>query len=194
MIKMISRWYPDFRQYGTSPVERYYVAGHYSGNLSSTAFSPDVLYAVPLVMPYRTRLDRVGIRVLGGAGGAARIGIYNAANNVNLAPSALVFDSGAIDTTATGFNIKQVSWTLEGDKLYWMTLVFNTGGMTIRSIPVAGTYPILGYDASLEAGSSSAGMGWSGSSTFGAMPPTFPDPVVNPSNSGLPAIGYRLAA
>lgn len=182
----------NFRQYGTSPVERYYVAGHWTGNLGSISYSDNFIIAAPLIMPSRSRIDRIGIRVLGGAAGTARIGIYNATSGTNMMPWALLHDSGELDTSSTGFKIATVNWALEPDTLYWAALLMSANAVTVRAVPVTGNYPILGYDNTLEA-TVSPGTGWSVAYPYGAMPLTFPTPVVFAGTSGPPAIAYRLA-
>jgi hypothetical protein len=182
-----------FRQYGTSPIERYYVAGNIAGNLSTLSYANDFIIAAPLVMPKRSHIDRVGIRVLGGAAGTARIGIYNATSGTNMTPWALLYDSGNIDTSSNGFKTATVDWVLEQDTLYWAALLMSDNGVTIRSVPVASAYPILGYDNTLDA-SVSPGTGWSATFLYAALPPTFPpSPGIYAGTGGLPAIGYRLA-
>lgn len=193
MLKNISRSYEDFRQYGTSPVERYYVAGLIVGNLGSITYSNDIMIAAPLVVPYRSIIDRVGVRVLGGASGNARIGFYKATNTINLTPSILAAQSGEIDVSTTGFKIAQVNIVLDADTLYWATVLMSANSVAIRAVSPASAYPILGYDNTLDA-SVALSTGWSGSAPYGPLPPTFPSASVHTSTSGLPAIAYRLAA
>lgn len=194
MLKSVSRWYPDFRQYGSSPYERYYVAGHVTGNLSTLSYANNFIGAAPLVVPYRSRIDRVGMRVTGSAAGEARIGVYSSsANGVSIVPLNLITDSGPFSTSTTGFKTKQVDIVLEGDRLYWLALLMSANNVTISSVPVASTYPILGMDSSLGA-APAPGVGWDASFTYAAFPQTFPTPVAHESASGLPAIAYRLAA
>lgn len=191
MIATFERWYPEFRHIDAPPNDRYYVAGHVSGNLSTITLSVDQLFAVPLVVPFRTRIDRIGINVLGAAAGNARIGIYSSVGLVNLKPLMLLLDSGELDVSGTGFKTATVSLVLQPDILMW-ACVHTNAAISIRSVPVAGCYPIFGYDNALDA-STSPGTGWLATGvTYAALPPTFPTSTIVSAISGLPAIGYRI--
>lgn len=192
MREIITRTLSNFQHVNNvSQEERYYVAGYSGGALASIAVLNGVSpILVPLIVPYRARLDRIGIRVNVAAGGNARIGIYNTTSAVNLTPLDLVMDSGNIDITTTGLKVAVVNQVLEANTLYWVAAHSSTVP-TINVMPAAICYPILGFENTFNI-ANTAGIGWSCTMAFGPFPYTLPTPSII-STTFLPAIAYRLA-
>src|SRR5688572_14621086 len=97
-----------FRQVGTSPLDRLYLAGHTNcGNpsMSTLSFSIENIRALPILWNRGGKIDKLGINVssAGGAGCKARLAIYEATSETDLYPGELVLDAGELAADSTGF-------------------------------------------------------------------------------------------
>lgn len=195
MREIITRSYANFQHVNNvAGDERYYVVGYSGGAIGTFTSNVGVALSMPLIMPFRARIDRIGVKVVSGAAGTARIGIYNTTSAVNLKPLDLVSDSGDIDTSTTGLKVATVNWVLESNTLYWATLNVSAGSVVMNGMPAAIAYPILGFDNTFSASAANAGgLGWVSTLAYGAYPLTLPAPVIVSPISGMPAVAYRLA-
>lgn len=191
MREIINQHYLNFQHVNNvSPDERYYVAGYSGGTL--TVHTNGALVLVPLLMPFRARIDRIGVRVRAGAAGTGRIGIYNTTSAINLRPAELVMDSGIIDLSTTGFKTAVVDQLLKAATLYWVGIV-TSDNPDLTGISAADLFPILGFDNTFDE-TNAASTAWfaTGLSAGDVLPFTVVPVLVYPFT--VAAIAYRLAA
>jgi hypothetical protein len=188
-----------FRQAGTSPWTRYYLAG---GPMQiATAATSDlegngVLHAVPYVSGRGGTIDRLAIyQATQQAGQNMRLGIYKATSSTNLYPDALILDSGNIDMTGTGIKEWSGTQVLLADTLYWF--VHFHGGTTntpkwYYAIGADSTpSPIFGQGSGTDFYAASP-RAIKVAQTFGALPVTFPASATFTVNHYM--IGVRYSA
>lgn len=125
--------------HGTPPtdsVHQYCKIGYYLGSCIKNMGIPttvgaqvlaNYLFAMPIYIPTTMTFDQIGFNVWTGAAGHARIGIY--ADDGNVHPGALIFDSGEIDVTVAGEKIVVINQTLAAG-LYWLALVSEVAPKT----------------------------------------------------------------
>lgn len=195
MREIITRSYENFQHVNNvSNEERYYVVGYTGGAIGTFTSNVGVVLSMPLIMPFRARIDRIGVKVVTPGAGTARIGIYNTTSAVNLKPLDLAQDSGDIDVSVGGLKTATVDWILEANTLYWATLNVSIGSVSMNGIPAASAFPILGFDNTFTASAANAGgLGWVSTLAYGAYPLTLPSPTIVSPIAGMPAIAYRLA-
>lgn len=105
-----------------------------NGALTTRALSANTMYLMPLIIGTEGTALRIGIEVVAGAAGAARLGIYN--NHETLAkPSTLRIDAGTVNTGSAAFVEIIISHLLPAG-LYWLALVTNAAP-TIRALTSA---------------------------------------------------------
>ncbi len=188
--------YHYYRQVGAGQ-DRWYMAGM-GGNgtaLGTATPSLGTLYALPFVSQRAGVIDRIGLCVTAGAGGAkARVCGYTCANDTDLYPTAIVptSDVAELDVSGTGVISNSLILPVMAGRLYWLAVNFGVAAPTVRALAAANTIPILGLDNAFGTG---AGVGWTVASSYGAMPSTFPGSATILSSAGtLPAIGVRFSA
>ena len=184
-----------YRQVGTSPVERWYIAGAVTAaDLISMSGTAGVLFAVPHVFAVPVLIDKLSITVLApNTGVNARIGIYESVGGfVDTTPGALVLDAGQVAVNAGGVKtISGLSQSLSQLKLYYFCMIADSPGAapTFRAVPRSACAPLLGVSTLFP---QSQGQGWNGSMTYGTLPATFPTPTVMVNDP--PAIAMRFSA
>lgn len=161
-----------YRQAGTSPFERWYIGGMATAANPGTA-NPALgtIYATPFISSRGGTLDRLifWVKLAAGAGGVGRAGIYRATSKSNLYPDTLVVDGGEFATTSTGGKIATINVALDHLTLYWLVVNCGTAAPTLHTIAQAECLPILGVSTSYG-----PACGISVSSSYGALPSTFP--------------------
>lgn len=113
------------------------------------------------------------VTVVGAAGSAVRMGIYNN-DPVTLLPTTLVADSGQI-ATDVGVGVKSGLLngpvTLVGGSLYWLSMLIGTSAPTIRLFGTPNTPTLLGVSTT---NMSSKNIGYIQAQAFGPLPNPFP--------------------
>ena len=189
-----------FRQVGTSPFERYYMAGMLAAvSLVTVAGTVDVLKAFPFVSPRGGTLDRLAFAVTTGAaaGGVARCGIYSATSATNLYPNALVVDAGEVTTIGIGLKSQTISTALSAGTLYWFAFLAGTNQATIRAVNTSGNWPIFGYSNAFDSAGAAnldPGVGLTVALAYTTLPATFTASATIITSSSIPAIACRYSA
>ena len=154
--------------------------------------SANSLRAFPSYLPKTTKFDRIAIRVTTLATGVTprlRLGIYE--DNGNNYPGKLVLDAGEIDVSTTGVKEVIINTTLQGGKLYWLTLVGqDTTALVVAATAAGDVIPVLGYELDLSGTPLS---GWAVTQTYGALPATYPTGSPVGWTLGVPLIALRKA-
>lgn len=151
------------------------------------------LYALPFPVLKTTTFDISIINVTaGGAGSTARTAIYF--DNGNMYPGALVTgsDVGTYTTTGTGVQTQTFATpiTLQPG-LYWLAFNCSATAPTVSGIPFANLPAILGWT---NANPPVAGVGWSVSLAFAAMPATFTASGAAITAAPCPGVWLRATA
>lgn len=182
-----------YRQVGTSPLERYYIAGMGNGiALTTGAPTVNVLRAFPFFSTRGGTLDRIAIQVTTLiASGVARLGIYQATSDTNLYPSARIVDAGTVSTATTGMKTITINVPLTANTLYWLVHLAGPGAATLRCMAMAGCAAIFGASNVLA---TAAGVGISVAFTAAPIPATFPAGGAVITAVPIPAIGVRFFA
>lgn len=109
---------------------RYYSTAPASGTAAAT---PNVAYFIPVYVPERTTITKLGFNVSTAATGKARIGLYNAANG---APTTLIVQGGVeLDTSTTGDKEVTISQQVDSG-LYFESILFSgTPTIATHTIP-----------------------------------------------------------
>jgi hypothetical protein len=178
---------------GGSGVESWACAN--AGNmtaLTTATLTLNRLYAMPLIAPRRGgRLDRLAIKVTTlASSSAARLGIYRAAGEGNIYPSARVLDAGTVDVSTTGVKALTISQALVAGAVYWLCVVSN-GGPVIQGLAVGGVSPFLGVDPALG---TAPRVGMYVAFTYAALPDPFPSSPTWLTAAPIPALYYRFDA
>lgn len=177
------------------------------GSYSTLLVVANTFYAAPFKPGRGFSIDRIGVRVTAAGVGttpapACRLGIYS---DVNGRPGNLIQDFGAITITggATGEFKTDISPSMFmwGNQVYWLAAVFNAAQTTQPTVAAMDTavtpqdnahsYGVADISA-LPISAATAGIGVSGSLTYGAFPATAPTNTVV-LNGKLPLIGVRAA-
>ena len=145
----------------------------------------DRLYYCPIYVERPTTFTRIGIHVLGGQPGAARLGIYESdVVGGRQVPGDLVLDAGTVDVTAGGEKSIVINETLAAG-FYWLAFVCDDNPDIAVVNNDRGAVPMSGrsetIDNGLEHGSSVGGVG------IGALtdPATAADTLQEIDNSAL---------
>lgn len=162
---------------GATANKRYAALHNYvvNSNFSASTTSPtsNTLYAAPMVVSKPTKFDVISFRVNTlSTAGSVRVGIYY--DNGNCYPGALMFDSGAIDTS-TGSTTAPRDSTITAalqifqPGLYWLVWETNsaTGQYATYNVQSELWY-FAGSDAVL--GAVNNAFGYTVTHTFGALP------------------------
>lgn len=179
-----------FRNVGTSPFERWYVAAQ-TNVTSITTGTPTAgnMRAVPFMSGSGGTLDRLGIEVTTAVAGNMRIGIYGNTSDTYLYPASLLVDSGNLDTSTTGMKTAVINVTLNANSLYWF-VILNDAAPSIRYLG-NGCAMLLGVGSTI--GATMFGH-LSVAQTFGALPATFTTGGSPVASSNTPAISCRYSA
>lgn len=180
-------------QIGTSPIERWYVAG-LSNALALTTGAPAIgtLFALPFAVPRGGTLDRIAFQVTTlAASGTGRCGIYQATSDTNVYPNALIVDSGSLSTASTGLKSATISQALTANTLYWFVYLAGTAAATIRCMALGGVRAFMGIDNAIGA---APGFGITVAQAFGSLPATFPAGGTVMTAVPIPAIAARFSA
>lgn len=153
---------------------------------AATAYSANVLYAVPFVACIRDiTIDRIAIfvTVADAVNPNVRLGIYN--DGTNLYPGTLLNAGGVVDVSSTGVKAVTIDQALTKGSLYWLALLAD-GTPTIQYCSAA--FPITGMAPATFASIQEM---WQISQAYGALPDPFP--TGSPTFNGSAAlIGSRL--
>ncbi|HET6373004.1 MAG TPA: hypothetical protein VFG76_06840 [Candidatus Polarisedimenticolia bacterium] len=190
--------YSYFRHVGTTPVERWYVAGSISGiAIGNAAIAENVIYAAPLTSERGGRIDQLAVSLntactVISATGKARIGIYTSTSDTNLYPDALVVDAGEVSFLTNGVKTLAVNVLLSPSKLYWVVMNedCDNADPSMRVLGATASAPILGVSTAFAGGNS--GNGWSVNMGYAPLPATFPAGGTVSINN-LPAIAVRYS-
>jgi hypothetical protein len=184
-----------FRQYGTAPVEAWYMAGLVSsGGLSddtSGLFDANRLYAVPFYTGKGGKIDGAAFRVVSGhaATRVARIGLYSNTSDSELYPFQLVQDFGEQDCSTASVKSTAATCVLPEDSIMWAVYVKNHGSVAIRTIIRDDLYPCYGIDSAFG---TNPGHGITVAFTYAALPQNFPGGGAINTDAEVPAIGFRM--
>jgi hypothetical protein len=159
--------------------DRRYMAGSAPGRVgvignASTGPALNFLRAFPFMVQKTTQFDLLSIYIVtvGGAGSAARLGIY--ADNGNMFPGALIYETGSIDcATGTGWKDNTITSSLQifQPGLYWLGAVYGTATPLPKVLNSLTGLLYLGFDNTLSA--NSGAFFYQQSHTFGAFPQPF---------------------
>jgi hypothetical protein len=183
-----------YRQVGTNPVERWYLAGCVnSTDLGSGFATSTALYAVPQVFPTQVTIDKLSLVVTAvNSGVNARMGIYESVGSfTNTTPGVMVLDAGEVSIGTTGVKTLAISQTLQPNKLYYFCLIADSPGVppNVRQLLRAGVFPLLGISTSFTQSQSQC---WQGTMAYGPLPTNFPSPVVLTIDP--PALAFHYSA
>lgn len=152
----------------------YAVSSMNNSDATSQTFTGATMYAAPFLTPKAVTVDRIAIRVLtANAGSNARLGIYSAASETNLYPSARVIDAGEIDAGATGWKELTISQALAAGTLYFLAVLIEDSSAAYMAMRTNDIVPVFGYPnqpntADPKRAAVSVGQ------AYGALPATFP--------------------
>jgi len=183
-----------FKQVGTAPLERYYVAGVANcAPLTTGAPAIGVLHAMPFVAPRGGTVDRIAINVTTQiASGVAKLAIYSATSDTNLYPDALLGATAEFVTSTLGMKAQTVNLTLAANTLYWLVYWAGVATPTIRCIALAGCSAFLGLDNALG---TTPGYGIQATLAYTtSFPATFTAGGTVKVAVPAPAIGVRFSA
>lgn len=93
-------------------------------NSSSQSLGADILTWSPIFVGHSFTANRIGINVVSGAAGAARLGVYAPRSDSDPDPGLLILDAGTIDTSTTGVKEITISQAFTPG-LYLLALVGN---------------------------------------------------------------------
>lgn len=132
----------------------------------------DILYAHLILIQRRIRFDQIAayVHVLGGAGAAGRLGIYNVdweEPTPTYYPTSLILDAGTIDCTAAVARTIAINQTLD-PSWYALAFVLNDATISLR----AGLYQVTPLGGVAPDVPSSHG--WSIAQAYGVLPDPFP--------------------
>jgi len=163
-----------YRQVGTSPLERYYVAGTHGGPaVSGTGgLAANNLFASPYVEVRGGTLDRLAVQVFTTGTRLVRVGIYAATSKTNLYPNNLVLDAGTISCASGGVQTVTISQALSADTLYWIAGVADGGTGTTYRLSMNSPNCILGQPSTSLVDTFRVGL--QVAFTFAALPDPFP--------------------
>jgi len=163
---------------GTQGGDQYYRIAGLNGNrtLAAGAMTTGRLYA----LPFFTGSDTVTITKLTiyvstlAASGVARLGIYSPTSTTNMAPSALVVDSGEFATTTTGKKQQTVSAALSANTLYWAVAIFGTAAPSVAAMDSTNhADAMIAIGNNLLNATNTVQIGFYRSVAYGALPDPF---------------------
>lgn len=149
------------------------------------------LYAVPFVHMPGYRMATFSANVATAIGGSTlRLAIYDSYENArgNIYPNSLLWESAAISSASTGSKSDTPYLDLQERRVYWAALNCSTG-IGVNSVPLSGVDSILATSAASKVAQTHIYV----SSTYGAMPATFPASATVATTQG-PALFYTYTA
>lgn len=164
--------------------------------LSTVSGGTNTMVAVPFVWngPFTTDLIEFEVTTGAGAGGKARAGIYDSANDANGTPypTSLVTQTAEFDVTGTGVKSTSISVTLTPGRLYFATYNNGTAAATVRAIPLTNVYPFLGLPSTLG---TAAQYAYTVASTYDSstLPASYPTGATAVTAAAVPAIFLRAS-
>lgn len=140
--------YTYFKKIATSTYDRWHTQSVQNATAPGViTFNTGVIKLMPLVLPKRTSLDRIGCEVTtaGTSGSIGRIGIYD---SIDVVPNKLIIDAGTVTTSAITVSSIIIDIKLEAG-LYYLALSTNSAAnVTFRAIVPGGVPNILGSSSS----------------------------------------------
>lgn len=150
---------------------RYYTTP-FEGDRSTSVFTADTMYALPIYFRSAKTLTRiVGDVTVLNASGNVRLGIYNN-DATNFVPTTLLLDAGTFSTGSTGEKALTISQAVAAG-WYWLTWLADTNGAaaTHGASSITGTkYGMLGATAYNLRNN----FYFTASQAYGALPSNFP--------------------
>lgn len=164
-------------------IGRLYNLNYCVGATGTQAMTANRLYAQPVLIAQKVRIDAVSIRVTTAQAGQCRTAIFNAGND--LYPSKKLIDGSVIDTGSTGDKISLLDITLEPGLYYlaWIcssapTLGGTTAAYGLTPLGRTSVYVVANNTVYADIGSFT-------------IPNNFP---TNPTETNLPyLIAFRVA-
>lgn len=138
------------------------------------------IHAQPFVLPRGGTIDRLSIETAGAAGAVIRVGIYEATDETNVYPGALLSPGGVgaegeFDCASAGRkDVDFSSLVLEAGKLYFVA--YQRDATAVNSRGMSGeqyVQAVGGFDPALPASGAQI-LGFYGARVYAAMPATFP--------------------
>ncbi len=174
---------------GVTPNRWYSQEIYGSTALTATVVSINRLRAYPFVPAKDMTLDRLAANVtVAGTSADMRLAVY--ADDGNLYPAGKLADSGNLLATTAGVKAATISLAVTGGELYWLAEVHDVS-ITLRTIPLAEMFPILGFDSTLG---TAPGFGWDVAHTYDgvtALPATYTAGATAQVAVPIPAIFAR---
>jgi hypothetical protein len=176
--------------------------------LTTGAPAKNILHAMPFLLPQGGKLAGVGINITAAANlNNFNLAIYRAKSNVNPYPGARIWDSGYIpapgtgaywatgqaDPVGTGPIADVVIWP---GYMHWLAYINDSGTTppTIRTLPLAATFPVFGIDNALG---TTPGYGLEIAQTHTGVnyltPANFPGSATVKTATPVPALAYHLS-
>ena len=132
--------------------DRNYVAGMVAAetlvNITATANNA---YLIPHFFAANNRIVEVGyyVNTAGSALNGATIAAYTNTDDASLYPANQLETTELIPGNTVGFKYQAVNWTFAQDTLVWFAIATNAN-MTLKGVPLAAAWPILGFDATVS--------------------------------------------
>ncbi len=133
-----------FKKVATSSFDRWHTQSVQNATaLNTVTVVTGTIRFMPLVLPKRTRIDRIGCEVTtgGSASSVGRLGIYD---SINVVPNKLIIDAGTVPTTAATVSSIAIDVTLEAGLYYLAFSTSSATNVTLRAIVLGGLPNILG--------------------------------------------------
>lgn len=165
---------------------QYYSSPATSNSLTTANLLANTVYAMPLILDRKTKIDNLILSVTTATAGSSIItGIYN---DTNLYPNSLIHDFGTNTSNTTGLKTytKSIPLQLENG-LYWLICISNLN-VSIKGFNSNNMISILGFDNLL---SNNPGLGYSIGRPFGALPIIFPASGTIRTTAPLPTLAIR---
>lgn len=126
-------------------VGNYYDQSFHSANASTTAGVANRMELYPYFTNVMLDIDQIGIACSTAVASAnAKVVIYD--TGVDGWPDALLYESGNLDCSTTGYKSASLTFTFESGTMYWIG-VRHSSTATLRSIPATSS-PNLGVNGS----------------------------------------------
>lgn len=128
----------------------------------------DVVHYLPVFVPNAVTVDRIGLPLGIASAGTMTLGLY-ANDPVTFLPAARIVDAGTIDSTTLGDKEVTISEALTAETWYWIAVLKNSGGASVRVASADWRLPLPGQ------------------ATAGAIPTDNKLPRYSESSATLPA-------
>ena len=130
----------------------WYVAGQISATALSTAVPPiNSANCFPFVTTKHLKVDSLGVNVTiaGSVTTVQQLAIYTNSADECLFPFQCVASSGVVNNSNLGIFAFNPGVVLTANNLYWFAYMIGRSAMTVRGVPVAAAFPILGNNSGL---------------------------------------------